>query len=124
VEAFCELIDPLLKGLQPLLILLNEGQDCRLGSRRYLVPEFSRNRRNRRHINILRPIEARTSSGRERLPQGETTHGVQSRNGAVEALEARRGMPAASVSQGASGRIIDGVERRYESLNSTGVFVG
>jgi hypothetical protein len=40
-----------------------------LGSRRYLVPEFNRNRRNRLHANILRPLEARSSSGRERLPK-------------------------------------------------------
>ena len=67
VQAFGKLSDLLLEGLQPLLILLDEGQDGRLGRRRYLVPEFSRNRRNRRPINILRPIEARTSSGRGRL---------------------------------------------------------
>ena len=47
-----------MKGLQPLLILLDEGQDCRLSSRRYLVPKFNRNRRNRRHTNILRLPEA------------------------------------------------------------------
>lgn len=59
VEAFGQLSDLLLKGLQPLLVLLDEGQDRRLGCRRYLVPELNRNRRNRWHINILRPLEAR-----------------------------------------------------------------
>jgi hypothetical protein len=28
-----------------------------------MVPEFSRNWRNRRHINILRPLRERTSQG-------------------------------------------------------------
>jgi hypothetical protein len=63
VEAFGKLIDLPLKGLQPLFVLLDEGQDGRLGGRRYLVPEFRRNRRNRRHINILRPLRERTSQG-------------------------------------------------------------
>jgi hypothetical protein len=61
-------IDVLLEGLQPLLVVLNEGQDGRLGSKRYLVPEFMRDRRKRRHINILRSLKGRTSSWRERLP--------------------------------------------------------
>jgi hypothetical protein len=38
-----------------------------LGGMRYLVPEFSRNRRNGRHSNILRPLQAWAISGRERL---------------------------------------------------------
>jgi hypothetical protein len=68
VQALPQVIDLLLEGLQPLLILLNEGEDCRPGSRRYLVPELNRDRRNRRHSNTLRPLKARTSSGREQLP--------------------------------------------------------
>src|SRR5262249_37746713 len=68
VEAFGQLIDLPLEGLQPLLVLLDEGQDGRLGGRRYLVPEFSGNWRNRRHTNILRPVEARTSPTGDRLP--------------------------------------------------------
>jgi hypothetical protein len=76
VEAFGKLIDLPLKGLQPLLILLDKGQDGRLGGRRYLVPEFSRYRRNRRHINILRPTEARTSSGHERVHLANPSWGV------------------------------------------------
>src|SRR5262249_48946181 len=43
---------PAAKGLQPVVVLLNKGQECRLGSRRYLVPELNRNRRNRRHTSI------------------------------------------------------------------------
>src|SRR5262249_16260087 len=64
----------LLEGLQPLFILLDEGQDRRLGGRRYLAPEFNRDRQNRRHATIVRPLEARTSSGCERVPlsQGGT----------------------------------------------------
>lgn len=54
-------------GRQQLLILLDEGQDRRQGGRRYLAPQFSKNRRNREHPNILRPLEDRASSGRERL---------------------------------------------------------
>ena len=57
--------------MQPLLIVLDEGQEGRLGGRRNLVPEISRDWRNGRHINILQPVEARTSSGRERLPLQE-----------------------------------------------------
>ena len=67
VEALLQFIDLLLEGLQPLLVLLDEGQDRRLGSRRDLAPEFNGDRRNRRHINILRPPETWTSSARERL---------------------------------------------------------
>jgi hypothetical protein len=37
-----QVIDLLLEGLQPLLALLDEGQDRRLGGRRHLAPEFSR----------------------------------------------------------------------------------
>jgi hypothetical protein len=66
IQALQQVIDLLLEGLQPLLVLLDKGQDRRLGSRRYLVPEFNRNRRNRRHANIFRPLEARTT-GHERL---------------------------------------------------------
>jgi hypothetical protein len=68
VEALPQVIDLLLEGLQPLLILLDEGQDSRVSGRRNLAPESNRDRRNRRHINILRPPKARASSGRERLP--------------------------------------------------------
>ena len=51
------------------MLLLDEGQEGRLGGRRNLIPEMSRDWRHRRHINMLRPVEARTSSGRERLHQ-------------------------------------------------------
>lgn len=71
VEAFGQLIDLPLKGLQPLLMLMDEGQDGRLGGTRYLVPEVSRNRWSSLHIDILRPAVARASSGRERLPDGQ-----------------------------------------------------
>ena len=67
MEAFGELIDLLLEGLQPLLMLLDEGQNGRLGRGRYLVPQFNRDRRNRRNTLILGHLEACTSSGRERL---------------------------------------------------------
>jgi hypothetical protein len=50
-----QFIDLLLEGLQPLLVLLDNGQDRRLGHRRDLAPKFNTNRRNRRHITILRP---------------------------------------------------------------------
>ena len=58
-----QVIGLLLEGLQPPLILLDVGQDSRLGSRRDLIPKFSRNRRNRRHASILRPLQERTSQG-------------------------------------------------------------
>jgi hypothetical protein len=67
VEPLSQVIHVPLEGLHSLLILLNETQDRRLDSGRYLVPEFNRDRRNRRHTNILRPLEPQTSSGRERL---------------------------------------------------------
>ena len=63
VQALPQVNDLLLEGLHPPLILLNEAQDCRLGSRRYLVPEFNRNRRNRWYTNILRPSQEQTSQG-------------------------------------------------------------
>ena len=63
-----QLSDLQLEGLHLLLILMNEGQDRRLGCRRYLAPKFNRNRRNRLHTNILRPLYPQTGSGRERLP--------------------------------------------------------
>jgi len=68
IEPLSQVIDLLLEGLQPLLILLNEGHDRRLGGRRHLAPEFSRDRWNWRHTCILRPPEARTSSAGEGLP--------------------------------------------------------
>jgi hypothetical protein len=67
VEALPQCIDLLLKGLQPLLILLDEVQDRHLGGRRYLAPVVNRNRRNRQHTNISPPWEARAHSGFERL---------------------------------------------------------
>lgn len=70
VEAFGELTDLLLEGLQPLLIMLDEGQDGRLGHRRYLIPQLNRDRRNRRHTLILGHLETCTSSGCERLHGG------------------------------------------------------
>src|SRR5436305_7595172 len=42
-QASPQVIDLLLESLHPPLILLNEPQDRRRGSRRYLVPEFNRN---------------------------------------------------------------------------------
>src|SRR5262249_37443784 len=42
VQALRELIDLVLQGLQPLLILLNQGQDCFLGSRGGLGPHVNR----------------------------------------------------------------------------------
>src|SRR5262249_51452316 len=66
-KALPKLIDLLLEGLQPLLMRLHEGQDRRLGGRRYLAPQFYRDRRNGRHTSILRPLEARTSSAADRL---------------------------------------------------------
>jgi hypothetical protein len=76
--------------LQPLLILLDEDQDRRLGSRRYLVPEFDRNRRSRRHINILRPLETRTGSGGERLPIFVVGENLAGRHGKGASLHARQ----------------------------------
>src|SRR5262249_853031 len=46
-----------------------------------VIPERSRDWRHRRHINILRPVEARTSSGRERLPPASP------RKGGIETTE-------------------------------------
>jgi hypothetical protein len=58
-----EVIDLHLQGLQPLLVLLDEGQDRRLGGGRYLVPEFSGDRRLRRHAADLRTelVESKVS---------------------------------------------------------------
>ena len=57
IQAFGKLSDLLLEGLQALFVSLDKGQDRRLGGRRYLAPEFSRDRRNRQHTNILRPLK-------------------------------------------------------------------
>src|SRR5262249_59074737 len=38
VKPLPKVIDLMLEGLQPLLVLPDEGQDRRLGSRRYLAP--------------------------------------------------------------------------------------
>ena len=49
-----KLAHPLLESLQPLLILLHEDQDSRLGGGRDLVPEFGRDRRLLLHVADLR----------------------------------------------------------------------
>jgi hypothetical protein len=68
------LVEPLLecghlvvKFLKALLVPLDKSQDGCLGIGRDLLPQLSRDRRNGRHANILRPLEARTSSAGERL---------------------------------------------------------
>src|SRR5690349_2288237 len=71
IQALGKLIDLLLQGVQPLLILLDEGEDRRLGSRWDLVPQLNRDRRNRRHSCILQQLEGRTSSDGERLRRTE-----------------------------------------------------
>jgi len=63
IQAFGKLSDLLLKGLQPLFVLLDKGQDRRLGGRRYLAPEASRDRRNRQQANILRPLKGSDKFG-------------------------------------------------------------
>jgi len=63
-----QVIDLLLEVLQPLLILPDEGHDCRLGGRRYPVPQSNGDWRNGRHATILRPLGTRTISACERLP--------------------------------------------------------
>src|SRR5262245_43158112 len=63
VEALLKLVHPLLEGLQPLLILLDESQDSRLGGGRDLVPEVGRDRRLRLHAADLRtrPFQGKSS---------------------------------------------------------------
>ena len=58
-----EIIDLLLEGLQPLLILLNESQDRCLSGGWDLVPELSRDRRLRPHAAGLRtrPFQGKSS---------------------------------------------------------------
>jgi hypothetical protein len=64
VEAFGKLSDLLLEGLEPLLILLDEGQDRRLGRRRDLAPELNRDRRNRRYNHHFTAVNGPNKFGR------------------------------------------------------------
>ena len=72
VEALLEFSDLRAEFLKALLIPLNKSQDGHLGSGRYLIPQFNRDRRKGRHTSILRPLEGRTSSADsadERVPR-------------------------------------------------------
>jgi hypothetical protein len=69
LEELVEFNHLLVKFLKTLLVPLDKSQDGFPGSGRYLVPQLSRDRRNGLHTNILRPLEARTSSAGERLPR-------------------------------------------------------
>jgi hypothetical protein len=62
VEPLLEFRHLLVKFQKALLVALDDSQDGCLGSGRYLVPQFNRDRRNGGHTNILGPLEARTSS--------------------------------------------------------------
>src|SRR5262245_11615222 len=69
-----EVIHLLQKGLQPLLLLLDE-QHSRLGGGWDLVPEFGRDRRRNLHTADLRTPHLRASSARERFrPGGRRYH--------------------------------------------------
>ena len=68
VEPLLEFSHLLVKLLKALLVALDKSQDGCLGVGRDLVPQLNRYRRNGRHTNILRPLEARTSSACERVP--------------------------------------------------------
>jgi hypothetical protein len=58
-----EIVNLFLEGLQPLLILLNENKDRRLGGGRDLVPEFSRDRWLRLHAAdlLMPPLRGKSS---------------------------------------------------------------
>src|SRR5262245_11024793 len=55
-----------------LLLLLDKSQDRRLGSGRYPALEVNRDRRNRRHTTILRPLEAGQVQRVNEYPGGNT----------------------------------------------------